>query len=60
MDPGTDYAEEGVLVKVPYKNQFGEWFVVVAVIQEAMHRKTYEYIPARFDVRILKERVKMR
>ena len=60
MDPGTDYAEEGMLARVPHKNQFGEWFVVVTVVQEAMHPRNYEYYLERFDVRILKERVKIR
>ena len=59
IDPGTDQAEEGVLLKQPFKNQFGEWFVVVAVICEDMGTDG-EYHPKRFDIRILKERVRMK
>ena len=60
IDPGTEHTMEGILVKVPHKNRFGEWFVVVATVGEDVHPKTFEYFQARFDVRILKERVKMK
>jgi hypothetical protein len=60
IDSDTEHAMEGILVKVPHKNRFGEWFVVVATVGEAMDKKTYEYYQKRFDVRILKERVKMK
>ena len=59
IDPDTDYAEEGILVKQPFKNQFKEWFVVVAVVSEDMGNDG-EYYPKRYDVQILKERVKMK
>lgn len=60
IDPDTDYAMQGILVKVPHKNRFGEWFVVVAIVDEAMDKDTHEYYQKRFDVRILKERVKIK
>ncbi len=60
IDKGKPGETEGVLIKPPFKNQFNEWFVVVATVAEEMHPKTYEYYNKRFDVRILKERVVMK
>ena len=59
IDKGTPYEEPGIIVKPPFKNQFREWFVVVAIVSEAMSSEDYEYYPKRFDVRILKERVSL-
>ena len=59
IDKGTPSEQAGVIVKSPFKNRFKEWFVVVAVVSEAMHPRTYEYFQKRFDVRILKERVSL-
>lgn len=57
MDKGTPGEVPGIITKPPFKNQYGEWFVVVAIIQEEMSPKDYDYHPARFEVRTPKERV---
>jgi len=56
IDKGTLYEQECTLVKPPFKNRFGEWFVVVEYESEAMNDKE-EYVPIIVQVRIPKERV---
>lgn len=53
-----DDSIDGVLAKVPFKNRYGEWFVVVTVDDEDMALDG-TYYPMKDYWRILKERVKI-
>ncbi len=59
IDKNTEYEEEGVLVKVPYKNQYKEWMVEVVVISEDMGTDE-QYHHKKYIMRILKERVTLK
>jgi hypothetical protein len=56
MDKGTVCEQQCTLVKPPFKNQFGEWFVIVEYESEAMDARE-EYVPVIVQVRVPKERV---